>query len=176
MPSFSLGFSTSRWTSVSAPRPAPYCASSKTAFTCRCGRRGRGRPWSFSFWRRRPPRRPRSPCRRRRSCHVPAERDRTSGTGVGERERPATTCVEVSARGAEGFDADADLDVPQLAMKKCAWAVGPAEEHVAGGLHEPVAVHDALAVVVEDARAGVRLQHRGARLLDLEEEGSPSPA
>ncbi len=49
-------------------------------------------------------------------------------------------------------------------------APGPTEEHVAGGLHEPVAVHDALAVVGEDARTGVRLQHRGARLLDLEEE------
>ena len=49
-------------------------------------------------------------------------------------------------------------------------ALAPPEEHVAGGLHEPVAVHDALAVVRKDARAGVRLQHRGARLLDLEEE------
>ncbi len=49
-------------------------------------------------------------------------------------------------------------------------APGPAEEHVAGGLHQPVAVHNALAVVGENARARVRLQHRGAGLLHLEEE------
>ena len=48
--------------------------------------------------------------------------------------------------------------------------LGPTEEHVAGGLHEPVAVHDPLAVVGKDARTRVRLQHRGAGLLHLEEE------
>ena len=38
------------------------------------------------------------------------------------------------------------------------------------GCMQPVAVHDALAVVGKHARARVRLQHRGARLLDLEEQ------
>ena len=92
---------------------------------------------------------------------------------MGERERPAAPGgVELHLGAAEGLHADADLDVPQLADEEVALrALRPPEEHVAGGLHEPVAVDDALAVVGEDARAGVRLQHRGARLLDLEEEG-----
>src|SRR5208283_5606223 len=50
-------------------------------------------------------------------------------------------------------------------------ALGPSEEHVAGGLHDPVAVHDALAVVGKHARACVGFQHRGAGLFDLKEEG-----
>ena len=78
---------------------------------------------------------------------------------------------EVQRDHAEGLHRDADLDVPQLAEEVVALGpLAPPEEHVAGGLHEPVAVHDALAVVREDARPRERLQDRGSCLLDLEEQ------
>ena len=51
--------------------------------------------------------------------------------------------------------------------------LGPAEEDVAGRLHEPVAVHHALSVVREHAFPRICLQDRGARLLDLENERIP---
>ena len=41
---------------------------------------------------------------------------------------------------------------------------------VAGGLHEPLAVHDALALVLVLARARVGSEHRRAGLLDLQEQ------
>ncbi|HSS59460.1 MAG TPA: hypothetical protein VLK59_15710 [Solirubrobacteraceae bacterium] len=46
----------------------------------------------------------------------------------------------------------------------------PPEEHVAGGLHEPLALHDPLALVRVFACARMRGEHRGIRLLDLEEQ------
>src|SRR5271169_5861367 len=47
---------------------------------------------------------------------------------------------------------------------------GPTEKDVADRLHEPLAVHDTLSVVGEDALAGIRLQHRVACLFDLENQ------
>ena len=46
----------------------------------------------------------------------------------------------------------------------------PAEEQVAGGLHEPLAGHHAATVVGVGAASGVGLEHRGLRLLHLEEQ------
>ena len=46
----------------------------------------------------------------------------------------------------------------------------PAEQDVAGGLHEPLALDHPLAVVAELARPGVALEHRGVGLLDLQEQ------
>jgi len=47
----------------------------------------------------------------------------------------------------EGFDADADLDIPQLANEKITMnSLCPSEDHIAGGLLDPIAV-DALSVI-----------------------------
>ena len=47
----------------------------------------------------------------------------------------------------------------------------PAQEDVASRLHEPVPLHYPLPVVGINARARIGFQDRGARFLDLEEEG-----
>src|SRR5262249_26306610 len=46
----------------------------------------------------------------------------------------------------------------------------PAEQDVARRLHQALALDDALAVLVELALAEERLEHRGLRLLELEEQ------
>ncbi len=47
----------------------------------------------------------------------------------------------------------------------------PAQEDVAGGLHQPLPHDDSLALVLVDAPARVRCEHRRTRLLHLQEEG-----
>ena len=47
----------------------------------------------------------------------------------------------------------------------------PAQEDIAVGLHQPVAVNDALAVVFKNTLAGIFLQHRFPGFLHLQEEG-----
>ena len=107
--------------------------------------------------------------------HVPAQQGGTPRPGVGKGESSsAPGGIEIHLGETERLHADTDLDVPQLADEEMAsdeLALAPPEEHVTGWLHEPVAVHDALAVVWKDTRTGVRLEHRGTRLLHLEEEG-----
>jgi hypothetical protein len=92
-----------------------------------------------------------------------------------EREGPAAPLgVDIHLGVPKGLHTYADLHIPQLSdevVTLIADALTPPEEHVAGRLCEPIAVHDALSVVGKLARAGVRLQHRGTRLLELEEEG-----
>src|SRR5208283_668828 len=51
-----------------------------------------------------------------------------------------------------------------------ALAFGPSQEDVAGRLHKPETVHHTLSVVRVDALTCIRLQNRGARLLDLQNE------
>ena len=46
----------------------------------------------------------------------------------------------------------------------------PAEEDVAGGLHQPLSGDDPLAVVVKLARLEELLEHRGLGLLELQEQ------
>ena len=50
-------------------------------------------------------------------------------------------------------------------------AAEPAEHDVAGRLHEPLSLHDPLAVVGELAPAEEPLEHRRLGLFDLQEEG-----
>ncbi len=98
---------------------------------------------------------------------------------MGERQRVATTLGEDGHPGRlERLDGKLDLDVAELADIVVASepALGPAEENIASRLHEPVAVHDTLSVVREDAFPGIGLQDRGSRLLDLQEERIFSPA
>jgi hypothetical protein len=57
--------------------------------------------------------------------------------------------VKIHLASSEGLHANADLDVPKLADEEVPLAsLSPAQEHVASGLHdEPVAIHNALAVI-----------------------------
>ncbi len=74
-------------------------------------------------------------------------------------------------------DVDGELPVPELADVEVAGlpvepGLGPlpAQEDVAGGLHEPLAGHDPLALVGVLAGAHVPAEHRLRGLLDLEEQ------
>ena len=92
---------------------------------------------------------------------------------MGERQRVAATLGEDGHPGrVEGLDGKLDLDVSELAHIEVtsSTTLGPAEEDIAGRLHEPVAVHDTLSVVWEDALSRIGLQDRSARLLELENE------
>ena len=69
---------------------------------------------------------------------------------MGERQRVAAPlCKEGHLGLAERLDGKLDLDVPELADIEVTSfpTLRPSEEDVAGRLHEPDAVHDALPVV-----------------------------
>ena len=86
---------------------------------------------------------------------------------------PAAPLGKVGHLGrSESLDGRLDLDISELTDIKVtsSLTLGPAEEDVAGRLHEPVAVDDTLSVVREDALPRISLQDRGARLLDLKNE------
>ncbi len=94
-----------------------------------------------------------------------------------ERAR-ARACIERESSRRHCRDLERDLPVAELAHVEVArpavevlLGVNPAEEDVARGLHEALALHDSLAVVREAARAEVRLEHRRLRLFHLEEQG-----
>ena len=76
-----------------------------------------------------------------------------------------------------GLDERGCLAVPQLAdVEVTGDAVGargadPAQHDVAGRLHQPLPLHDPLAVVGEPAPAEEPLEHRRLGLFDLQEEG-----
>ena len=84
--------------------------------------------------------------------------------------------VDFEALGIQGLDLDRALSVPELAPVEVPRAAvhshrrQPSEEDVAGRLHQPLAAHHALAVVLVAARARVWLQDRVVRLLELEEQ------
>src|SRR2546423_1014952 len=67
---------------------------------------------------------------------------------------------------------DGALQVAQLPAVVVAAVVGgrPAEEDVARRLHQPLPAHHPVAVVALPAWAEVLLQHRGGRLLELDEQ------
>ena len=72
-----------------------------------------------------------------------------------------------------GFDIRCNLHVPELADIKVATASSsrPTQEDVARGLHQALPYHHALAVVRYRRMPRIAFEHRGARLLDLEEQG-----
>ena len=91
--------------------------------------------------------------------------------------QPHACAYSSSPRGSDRFQVDRGLPVPELADVEVARAAvealrvaDPAEEDVARGLHQPLALDDALAVVRVLALPEHRLEHRRLRLLDLEEE------
>src|ERR1044072_3208184 len=73
-------------------------------------------------------------------------------------------------------DVSGALAVPELTHVEVAFSsvdpegLAPAEEAVAGGLHQPLATAHTAPAMAEGALAGVGLEHRGLRLLRLEEE------
>src|SRR4029453_2019609 len=107
-------------------------------------------------------------------AEIAADLCRCTGAGVRARQRPGTD-LGVLAHHArtEQLDHGPDLHVPELADVEipAGLALRPAEEDVARRLHQSVAVYNPLAMIAVDALAGVRLQDRGPRLLDLEEQG-----
>src|SRR5262249_47644520 len=104
---------------------------------------------------------------------------RLSGAGVALRGRPAAALpVLEQGAGLHRLDDRRPLCVPELAEVEVARlaveplvGVNPAEEDVARGLHQPLTLDDALAVVGVLALADERLEHRGLCLLGLEEQG-----
>src|SRR5215217_185932 len=97
-----------------------------------------------------------------------------TGAGVRPGQRPAAQrCIEGQFIGRHALDVSRALHVLQLAPVEVAScrAAKPAEEDVARGLHQPLAGHDAVSVVLVGAGLDVALQYRGTGLLDLEEQG-----
>src|SRR5256885_13418898 len=96
-----------------------------------------------------------------RTCECPAARVR----------------VEHQSAWQDGFEVDRDLPVPELAdvevaslVVEAAISPHPTEKDVARGLHQPLPLDDALAVMAELALPEVLLKHGNLRLLDLEEQ------
>ena len=96
---------------------------------------------------------------------------------MGPRQGPAAHArVDLHRPGSHRFDVARPLLIPQLAhVEVAAAAVGadigaPAEEDVAGGLHQPLSLDHPPAVVAKAATSGVRLEHRGLCFLGLEEQ------
>src|SRR5437660_5947408 len=91
-----------------------------------------------------------------------------------ERERSATPgCVKIHLGCAEGLNANADLNVPQLANEvvvsgQC--ALGPTQEDVGRRLHQAVAVDYALSLIYENALPGTGRQHRRTSLFHLQKQ------
>src|SRR3954452_13351403 len=111
-------------------------------------------------------------------AEVRGDRDPVARAGVRARQRPAAELtVGGGDRRAHALDVRRDLPVPELAAVEVALPAvetfvdpHPAEHDVARGLHQALALHDALTLVLVAARAGERLEHRGLRLLELEEQ------
>jgi len=91
---------------------------------------------------------------------------------MGSGEGPAAhLAVDGQTHRREGFDLDRSLPVPELAHIEVAFLFvhpegrEPAQEDVAGGLHQPLPLHHPLAMVVEIACSDVLLE--GASRQDL---------
>ena len=101
-------------------------------------------------------------------------RDGVPGPGVRPGQRPpAGPRVERERQRCHGLDIGRAFHIAQLAPIEVAVAFrifGPAEVDIAGGLYQPLSLHHPLAVLPEAALRQVLLQHRGRRLLDLQEE------
>ena len=96
---------------------------------------------------------------------------------MGARQRPgAEGAVQAETVGGQDVQIGSALVVPELAdvvVARSAVEDGgalPAEQHVAGRLHQALALDHALAVVVVIARSEVALEDRRLGLLELEEQ------
>src|SRR5215831_18595877 len=93
---------------------------------------------------------------------ITADHQRLARSCMSMCQRPAADfrILDEQTRG-EQIDLRRDLYIPKLPHIKMAaqLAFGPAQKNVTGRLHEPAAVHDALAVVGINALARIRLEH-----------------
>ena len=108
-------------------------------------------------------------------AEVRGKRDGAAGTRVSAGERPAAHLrVGQDARLPEQLELRRPLAVPQLAVVEVApfrtRAGRPAEEHVAGRLHQALALDDSLPMVTLGRPAEIPLEDRGLGFLDLQEE------
>ena len=112
------------------------------------------------------------------AAEVGADGDGVAGTGMRPSEHPAAHLpVDLERPRVHGVDIGRGLPVPQLAHVVVVLpAVDalldalPAEEDVAGGLHQPLPLDHALTVVRELALGEVGLEDRRLGFLDLQEE------
>src|SRR4051812_24171981 len=102
------------------------------------------------------------------TAEVRADRYRVSGAGMRSGQHPAAhLAVDLEHRGFHRGDVGRGLPVPQLphvvVVGSAVDAVEafPPEEDVAGRLHEPLTLDDALTVIVVLAGAEERFEHRG---------------
>ena len=109
---------------------------------------------------------------------IAGDRDPIARAGVGAREDRAAdlgVCGHPCRR--HHLHHGRALLIPELAHVEVPFlAIGalrrqPAEENVARGLSQPLALDDALTLLGELRRRRVRLEHRRLRFLDLKEEG-----
>ena len=107
-------------------------------------------------------------------AHVRGERDWIAGTGVCQGQgSPAGLRVERQCRRDHGLDEGRTLHVAQLAPVEVAIGIvgfRPAQEDVAHGLHESLALDHAFAGMLVAALRQVVFQDRRRRLLHLQEQ------
>src|SRR5215213_6887466 len=107
-------------------------------------------------------------------AEVAGDRHAVAGAGVRPSQRPAAEeRIDYQLVGRHALAVSRAFHVFHLAPVEVAScrAAKPAEEDVARGLHQPLAGHDAVPVVLVGAGLDVALQYRGTGLLDLEEQG-----
>src|SRR6266568_4811865 len=113
-----------------------------------------------------------------RAAQVGGDGDPVAGAGVCPRQRPAAErAVHPQAARHHGLDGEGEFPVPQLAdieVTRPPVQAGlgplPAQEDVAGRLHQPLARHHPLALVGVLAGPDEPAEHRCLCLLDLQEQ------
>src|SRR5207245_10907740 len=103
-----------------------------------------------------------------------------AGAGVGSGEGSTTQlCVGKKGVRRQGVDVGGHLHVAQVApvvVDTGSLVVGPSEEHVACGLHEPLSLDGAAGVIVVGGAPEVRREPRRLAFLDLQDERVDVPA
>src|SRR5215203_1018384 len=106
-------------------------------------------------------------------AEVAGDLNAITGAGVRPGQRPAAQAgIDDQLVGRHALDISRALHVLELPPIEISSfrAAKPAEEDVAGRLHQALPGHDAVSVVLVGVRRNVALQHRSSRLLDLEEQ------
>src|SRR5579863_4278149 len=86
---------------------------------------------------------------------------------------PAKRGINSHNAGRVRLDNSGDLHVPQLADVEISsfWSCSPTQKDIARTLHQTLPSDDSSAIVLFAGPPGIRFEHRGARLLDLEKQG-----
>ena len=117
-------------------------------------------------------------------AEIGGDRDPVAGAGVGPCQGPSAELPRraPSSRGSSARSRPSPCR-PRAGARRSRGSLAvrirsrqPAEEDVTGGLHQPLALDHASALLLEPALAGEALEHRRLRLLHLQEERvAPSP-